>query len=102
MKNSLCRLFLPALFSAGSALAATYPVTNLNDSGAGSLRAALQSANSDPGSVITFSVAGTIPVVTPLPDLAAPTTISGTTAPGFSGTPVVAVNFNGNPGLNVE
>lgn len=101
MKNPLCRLFLPVLLSAGSALAATYTVTNLNDSGSGSFRTAIQSANTAPGSTITFGVAGTIPVVTPLPDLVAPMTISGTTAPGFSGTPVVAVNFNGNPGLNV-
>ncbi len=101
MKKFLRGLLLPLAFSASHSLAATYTVTNLSDSGAGSLRSALQSANSDPGSTVAFSTTGTISLVTPLPDLTVPMTISGTTAPGFSGTPLVAVNFNGNPGFNV-
>lgn len=55
------------------AWAATYTVTNLNDSGAGSLRAAITSANGNPGAdVIEFAAGGqgvillasTLPVIT--------------------------------------
>jgi parallel beta-helix repeat protein len=101
MKKLLGGIFLPIALSAGQSLAATYTVTNLNDSGSGSLRAAIQSANGDPGSTVEFSAAGTINLASPLPEITATTTISGTTAPGYAGSPVVAVNFAGNPGFAV-
>lgn len=47
----------------GSSHAATYTVTNLNDSGAGSLRDAVAQANANAGpDTIIFSVTGTIPL----------------------------------------
>src|SRR6059036_54551 len=71
----------------------TYTVTNLNDSGLGSLRAAITSANAHMGpDTIVFTVAGTINVLTQLPDLSpSGTTIDRTTAPSYAGAPVVAL-----------
>ena len=78
-------------------------VTNLNDSGAGSLRAAIEEANSTPGSssTITFSVSGTITLDSALPDIASTVTIDATSAPGATagGAPVVGIDFSGNGGL---
>jgi hypothetical protein len=55
-------------WSAAPALATTYTVTNTGDSGAGSLRAAIVSANNDPGSTIVFApgVSGFVDVLSPL------------------------------------
>ncbi|UCD95658.1 MAG: right-handed parallel beta-helix repeat-containing protein [Candidatus Zixiibacteriota bacterium] len=59
-------------------------VTNLDDSGAGSLRWAIEQANTSPGSdSIDFSVSGIINLVSELPDLTDNwTKINGGTAPG--------------------
>lgn len=62
------------------ALAAERTVTNLNDSGAGSLRQAIQDANSNPGAdLITFQLglAGTIALGSQLPALTDDLTIRG-------------------------
>jgi len=63
-------------------------VTNLNDSGAGSLRQAIEDAN-DPALTVdevTFDIAGAgrqvITPLTDLPDITAPVTIDGYTQPG--------------------
>lgn len=49
---------------------ATFVVTNTNDSGAGSLRQAILDANASPGpDTITFTVVGTILIVTSLPTI---------------------------------
>ena len=83
-----------------------YTVTNLNDSGTGSLRAALTAANSAPAgqySGITFSVAGTITLASDLPPITNRVLIDGATAPGFNAAtgPVVALDFaNSYNGLN--
>ena len=54
------------------AYAATFTVTNLNDSGAGSLRQAIIDANAAAGAdIITFSVSGTIPLASTLPTITA-------------------------------
>ena len=102
-KRKLVGLILPFTLLASQALAATYPVINLNDSGPGSLREAILSANASKGSTVAFGTSGTINLSTPLPDIASQMTIDGTTAPGFSVTrvPVVSVNFNSIPGLTV-
>ncbi|MBU3557209.1 hypothetical protein ICN18_06155 [Polynucleobacter sp. Ross1-W9] len=79
-----------------------YAVTNTNDSGTGSLRAAITSANSASTSQysgITFSVTGVITLASDLPAITNKVLIDGTTAPGYvSGNtttaPLVAVNFN--------
>src|SRR5207253_6892986 len=79
--------------------AATFPVTNTNDSGGGSLRDAIASANAAPGAdTITFGVTGTISVTSgPLPAVTDPVVIDGRTAPGFTGAPLVQVdNGTGN------
>jgi VCBS repeat-containing protein len=72
---------------------ATFTVTNLNDSGAGSLRAAITSANASSGNVIQFNVAGTINLASTLPNITKQVTIDATTAPGWAaGKPVVELN----------
>ncbi len=82
-------------------LLATFAVTNLGDSGAGSLRQAILLADATPGlSTIDFSVAGTINVgPTSLPAITGKVDIDGTSAPSFAGAPVVTVNFQGTQGL---
>ncbi len=79
----------------------TFTVANLADSGAGSLRQAILSANAHPGSdAIDFAVAGTIRLSSgALPAIAGAVDIDGTTAPGFAGQPVVEVDFNHFAGL---
>ncbi len=85
---------------------ATFTVTNLNDAGAGSLRAAIEGANSssDANNLITFSVAGTISLISALPVIGNSVSIDATTAPGFDDAalvpvPMVTVDFNGAAGL---
>ena len=72
-------------------------VTNTSDSGIGSLRQAILTADSLPnGGTITFNIPGagpqTIQPGTPLPPIIKPVTIDGRTQPGYSGSPVVEVN----------
>ena len=82
----------------------TLIVSNLNDAGPGSLRAAILSANASPAgdsSVITFCTNGTITLASALPTIARNVTIDATSAPTHvsGGPPVVALDFNGHPGL---
>lgn len=60
-----------SVFSAGTPLlAATFTVTNVLDSGAGSLRQAIIDANANgSGSTITFATSGTIPLASSLPGI---------------------------------
>jgi hypothetical protein len=85
-------------------LLATFLVTNLRDSGPGSLRQAIIGSNVLPGAdTIDFGIAGTIRVSrTSLPAVTGPVTIDGSSAPGFAGVPVVTVNFQGTRGLTFE
>ena len=80
----------------------TFTVTNFNDSGAGSLRAAIDAANAEtPGSsnTIQFSVSGG--TITLASDLAAITNqtaiVAGSTTVGNA--PTVGIDFNGHAGL---
>lgn len=85
------RLALAALMCAValSSRAANFTVTNLNDSGPGSLRDAVAQANANPGAdVITFSVTGTIVLTSGQIVIGDPLTIDG---PGSS-----ALTINGN------
>jgi trimeric autotransporter adhesin len=103
-RQKLFGLVLPLALLASQTLAATYTVSNLNDSGAGSLRAAILTANANQGSNVAFAVNGTINLSSTLPNIATQMTIDGSTAPGFSldsEVPVVSLNFNFNPGLTV-
>ena len=82
---------------------ATYSVTSLADSGAGSLRQAIIDANTSGGAdIIRFDVSGTINLSTALPNINSLITIDATTAPGYAGEPLVQLNgasVSGN-GLN--
>ena len=79
-----------------------YVVSTLNDSGTGSLRAAISSVNSAASSQysgITFSVTGVITLASDLPAITNKVLIDGATAPGYvagntTTAPLVAVNFN--------
>jgi parallel beta-helix repeat protein len=80
----------------------TITVSSLLNSGTGSLRTAIKTANASvTGAVIDFSVAGVITLATALPTITRDTTIDGTSAPGYvaGGAPVVEVNCNGKAGL---
>ena len=70
-------LMLCSLGFLGSARGATIPVTNTNDSGAGSLRAAITTANADTGDTINITATGTITLLSALPAIAADMTIAG-------------------------
>src|SRR6185437_11371568 len=88
--------------AAATATAAPIVVTNLNNAGPGSLRAAITQANGSPAGVtITFNVHGVITLATPLPAITRPVVIDGTTAPTWNsgGPPVVEVDNNDHAGL---
>lgn len=79
----------------------TFTVSNLGDSGSGSLRQALLNVDAGSGSnTIDFTVAGTIALTSgALPAITQNVTIDGTTAPGFSGRPMVEIDAGGFGGL---
>ncbi len=83
-------------------LLATFTVVNLQNAGTGSFRQAIIEANKQPGAdTIDFDVAGTIRISrSSLPAITGTVTIDGTTAPGFNGSPVVTINFQGSRGLD--
>jgi hypothetical protein len=83
-------------------LLATFSVTNLQNSGAGSLRQAIIDSNAQPGgNTIDFDVAGTIRISkSSLPAITDPVIIDGSTAPTFAGSPVVTVDFQATKRLN--
>ena len=92
--------------------AATYTVTNTNDSGAGSLRHAILNANQPPGGHrIEFAIGSgpqTIHPVTNLPSVSSGTVIDGRTQPGYSGKPIIEIdgslvagNWSNVTGLNI-
>jgi predicted outer membrane repeat protein len=71
--------------------AANFTVSNLNDSGAGSLRDAITQANAAPGAdTITFTVTGTIPLLTEI-DIADDVTITG---PGAASLTISPTGFD--------
>ena len=88
------------------AYARTLTVSRLSDAGPGSLRAAITSVNTSlPGrpALIRFAVRGMITLSSPLPPVSRNVTISGATAPGYSGgAPVVGINANGQAGLEFD
>src|ERR1051325_5110926 len=78
------------------AFAATFAVTNTNDSGPGSLRQAILDSNaaSSGFNTISFSIGTgvkTISPLSPLPTISLPVTIDGTTQPGYAGKPLIEI-----------
>src|SRR5262249_31487706 len=78
-------------------------VTNTNDSGPGSLRQAIDDANSDPGlTTITFDIPGAgvhkINLQSGLPLITTPVDIDGTSQPGYTGTPLIQID-GGSPSV---
>jgi hypothetical protein len=82
--------------SARPALALNFPVTTTADSGAGSLRDAISSANSTPGlDTVDFAIgtgAQTISPTSALPAITDPLSIDGTSQPGFAGAPLIRLD----------
>ena len=76
--------------------ATTFVVTNVNDSGPGSLRQAIIDANANPGlDTIVFNVGRghkTIRPMSRLPSLTDPVVVDGSTQPGFSGFPIIEID----------
>lgn len=102
-------VLLAVVFSLTAPLAhaATIVVTNLNDSGAGSLRQAILDANaSAEDDTITFSVSGTIVLSSQLPSIASASTAGKLTIDGSGQTITISGNnsvrvFSVNLGANL-
>lgn len=76
--------------------AATFTVTNTNDSGEGSLRQAVLNANSNPGiDNINFSITSGFRSIKPLsalPTITEAVVIDGTTQPGYNQIPIIEID----------
>lgn len=92
-----CAVFILAVSSVQSASAATFTVSNTDDSGSGSLRQAILDANAAAGAdTINFTITGTITPPTSLPTITDQVTIDGYTAPGaVVNTGTTGNGFNG-------
>jgi titin len=76
---------------------AIFTVSNINDSGAGSLRQAILDANQAVGlDTIRFAISGSgVRTITPLsvfPPILDPVLIDGTSQPGYAGAPLIELN----------
>ncbi len=89
----LAVLALVGISGAWPLAAATFTVTNTNDSGPGSLRQAILAANANPGSTVAFSIGSGVRTIRPLStlELTSGTIADGTTQPGYSGTPLIEI-----------
>jgi len=103
MRRVLALVFGVSAGIGAAASAATFTVTNTNDSGAGSLREAINQANAAAGAdTIAFNVSGagctggvcTITPATQLPTISSPVLVDGYTQPGS------LVNTNAEGALN--
>ena len=94
------RRYLPALLLAALpalATAATYTVTSASDSGANTLRWAIQQANANAGTdSIVFNIGGgggrNIALATALPAITGPVSIDASTQPGYAGSPLIQLD----------
>ena len=100
----ICVLIALIFGSLQFAEAATFTVSNTNDSGAGSLRQAILDANATSGAdTINFSVAGTISPASPLPTITEQVTINGYSAPGaVQNSAGTGSGFNGTLVVEIE
>jgi GEVED domain/Right handed beta helix region len=98
----LFRVLVSAGLGSLTIAAATFTVSITNDSGAGSLRAAMTNANVTPGpDLIVFNLPADTRTLTPLtalPILTDPVTLDGTTQPGFTVGPLVELSGASAPG----
>jgi len=108
----ISRLAAVVLFAAASLPAATFTVTNTNDSGDGSLRKAIDDANANAGlDTIAFNIPGagvhTISPASQLPQITDPVAIDGYSQPGaspntdpngFDGVLLIELSGAGAPG----
>ncbi|HET7064827.1 MAG TPA: right-handed parallel beta-helix repeat-containing protein [Rudaea sp.] len=90
-------LILAACLPAAAQASVFQTVTNTADSGAGSLRAAINAANANTGTIINFSIGAdcgpqVITLTTPLPDITQETHIEGYSQPGASPNDLVVGN----------
>ncbi len=81
----------------GRQMLSTFTVTNINDSGSGSLRQAIIGSNVATGpNIISFNIPGTgvqtIKPLSALPTVTKPVTIDGTTEPNSDGQPVIQLD----------
>jgi len=84
------------LLGSAPALAETFVVKNTSDSGEGSLRSAIISANDTPGpDTISFDIPGpgvrTITVLSELPTIVDTVTLDGSTQRHYAGTPLIQI-----------
>lgn len=99
-RSSLLPVLLCLGFSAVAFLPASanvFTVTNVDDSGTGSLRQAMLDANANPGAdTIQFAIAAAPPVTiqpgSALPVMLGPVTIDGATQPGYVDHPLIEVD----------
>ena len=94
-----CLVSILAIAASASLRAATFTVTNTDDSGAGSLRQAITGANGGAGPhTIAFNIPGAgvhaITLATALPTIivAEGVTVDGTSQPGYSGAPLIEIH----------
>lgn len=97
-RNRLARLLAAGgVAAAQCGLAATFTVSNVNDSGPGSLRQAILDANAaNDLDTIIFRIPGTghhtISLLAALPAITDPVVIDGTTQPGYIDIPIIELN----------
>src|SRR3954470_14444629 len=104
VRSRLWTVGISLLACGSSVVAATFTVSNKNDSGSGSLRQAILDANAAAGvDTINFQIAGfppyTISPATALPPITETVVVDATTQSGFSGQPIVELNGS-NAGAN--
>ncbi len=97
---------MAACVFSSAVLGSTFTVTTVADGGAGSLRQAILSANTNPGpDSVVFQISGTPPFsivpLTALPAITDPLTIDGTTQPGFTNKPVIELNGSSTSGSTI-
>jgi len=106
--SAIFKTIIFILLSAAHFEAATFTVTNTNDSGAGSFRQAILNADATlAADTIEFNIpGGGVHTITPafsLPTISRTVTIDGTTQPGYAGVPVIEINAsNALHGLSLE
>src|SRR5260221_13607452 len=79
----------------GRLLMAVFAVTNTNDTGAGSLRAAIDQSNNTPGlDTITFNISAADKTIRPTAGLVLydAAILDATTQPGYAGQPLVRID----------